>query len=211
MGLGQSGVRRRSGNSQEGQAEAKALSIWNHKPWICNSSVYLETVADAHPKDKQGQTRKGKGKQWGKSCSQPGSTQRKSAVRTQPSSWREEWDNRLLWTVIRGCTQAQSGRRDSPPSHTGKSSTDSLEVAMLEWKEHGMWSQKRWLGPGSASSKAVWHQAWHSTSLSFSSLWTVRWRSRFIIAKTCKQPKCPSTDKWKKKTWCIHMMKYYSV
>ena len=113
--------------------------------------------------------------------------------------------------MIRGCTRARSRRRDSPPSHTEKSSADYLEVAMLEWKEHGMWSQKRWLRPGSASSKAVWHQAWHSTSLSFSSLWTLKWRSRFTLAKTCKQPKCPSTDKCKKKTWCIHMKKYYSV
>ena len=27
----------------------------------------------------------------------------------------------------------------------------------------------------------------------------------FTIAKTCKQPKCPSTDEWIKKMWCIHI------
>ena len=32
----------------------------------------------------------------------------------------------------------------------------------------------------------------------------------FIIAKTWKQPKCPSTEEWIKK-WYIHTMKYYSV
>ena len=30
----------------------------------------------------------------------------------------------------------------------------------------------------------------------------------FTIAKTRKQPKCPSTDKWKKKMW-YRYMKYY--
>jgi len=33
----------------------------------------------------------------------------------------------------------------------------------------------------------------------------------FIIAKTWKQPKCPSTDEWRKKTWYIQTMKYYSA
>lgn len=27
----------------------KALNIWNHKHWMYNSSIYLETVADAYP------------------------------------------------------------------------------------------------------------------------------------------------------------------
>ena len=31
------------------------------------------------------------------------------------------------------------------------------------------------------------------------------------IAKTWKQPKCPSTDKWIKKMRYIYMMKYYSA
>ena len=30
------------------------------------------------------------------------------------------------------------------------------------------------------------------------------------IAKTWKQPKCPSTEEWIKKLWCIYMMEYYS-
>ena len=33
----------------------------------------------------------------------------------------------------------------------------------------------------------------------------------FTIAKTWKQPKCPSTDEWIKKRWCIYIMEYYSV
>uniref|UniRef100_A0A8W4FLQ8 Uncharacterized protein n=2 Tax=Sus scrofa TaxID=9823 RepID=A0A8W4FLQ8_PIG len=33
----------------------------------------------------------------------------------------------------------------------------------------------------------------------------------FTIAKTWKQPKCPSTDDWIKKTWYIYTMEYYSV
>ena len=31
----------------------------------------------------------------------------------------------------------------------------------------------------------------------------------FIIAKTWKQPKCPSTDEWIKKMWYMYTMKYY--
>ena len=33
----------------------------------------------------------------------------------------------------------------------------------------------------------------------------------FTIAKTWKQPKCPSTDEWIKKMWYIYTMEYYSV
>ena len=33
----------------------------------------------------------------------------------------------------------------------------------------------------------------------------------FSIAKTWKQPKCPSTEEWIKKSWYIHMMEYYSA
>ena len=31
------------------------------------------------------------------------------------------------------------------------------------------------------------------------------------IAKTWKQPKCPSTDEWIKKMWHIYTMEYYSA
>ena len=33
----------------------------------------------------------------------------------------------------------------------------------------------------------------------------------FTIAKTRKQPRCPSTDEWIKKLWYIHMIEYYSA
>ena len=33
----------------------------------------------------------------------------------------------------------------------------------------------------------------------------------FTIPKTCKQPKCPSTDEWIKKMWHIYTMEYYSA
>ena len=33
----------------------------------------------------------------------------------------------------------------------------------------------------------------------------------FTIAKTWKQPKCPSIDEWTKKMWCIYTMAYYSA
>ena len=33
----------------------------------------------------------------------------------------------------------------------------------------------------------------------------------FTIARTWKQPRCPSTDEWIKKLWYIHTMKYCSA
>ena len=33
----------------------------------------------------------------------------------------------------------------------------------------------------------------------------------FTIARTWKQPKCPSTDEWIKKKWHIYTMDYYSA
>ena len=33
----------------------------------------------------------------------------------------------------------------------------------------------------------------------------------FTIAKTRKQPKCPSTDNWIRKMWYIYTMEYYSA
>ena len=35
--------------------------------------------------------------------------------------------------------------------------------------------------------------------------------SLFIIAKTWKQPRCPSADKWIRKLWYIDTMEYYSA
>jgi hypothetical protein len=33
----------------------------------------------------------------------------------------------------------------------------------------------------------------------------------FIIAKLCKQPRCPTTDEWIKKMWNLYAMKFYST
>ena len=33
----------------------------------------------------------------------------------------------------------------------------------------------------------------------------------FTIARTWKQPKCPSTEKWIKKMWYIHTMEYITA
>ena len=36
-------------------------------------------------------------------------------------------------------------------------------------------------------------------------------RSGFIIARTWKQPRCPSADEWIRKLWYIYTMEYYSA
>ena len=33
----------------------------------------------------------------------------------------------------------------------------------------------------------------------------------FIIARTWKQPRCPTGDEWIRKQWYIHSMEYYSA
>jgi len=33
----------------------------------------------------------------------------------------------------------------------------------------------------------------------------------FIIARTWKQPRCPSADEWRRKLWYIYTMEYYSA
>jgi hypothetical protein len=33
----------------------------------------------------------------------------------------------------------------------------------------------------------------------------------FIIARSCKEPRCPSTEEWIQKMWYIYTMKYYSA
>ena len=33
----------------------------------------------------------------------------------------------------------------------------------------------------------------------------------FIIARTWKQPRCPSSDEWIRKQWYIYTMEYYSA
>ena len=33
----------------------------------------------------------------------------------------------------------------------------------------------------------------------------------FIIARTWKQPRCPSADEWMRKLWYIYTMEYYSA
>ena len=35
--------------------------------------------------------------------------------------------------------------------------------------------------------------------------------SLFIIARTRKQPRCPSADKWIRKLWYIYSVEYYSA
>ena len=42
--------------------------------------------------------------------------------------------------------------------------------------------------------------------------WTLMFiAALFAIAKTWKQPKCPSTEEWIQKMWYIYTMEYYSA
>ena len=35
--------------------------------------------------------------------------------------------------------------------------------------------------------------------------------AQFTIAKTGKQPKCPSTDEWMKRKWYVYTIEYYAA
>ena len=39
----------------------------------------------------------------------------------------------------------------------------------------------------------------------------ISWLQLFIIARTWKQPRCPSADEWIRKLWYIYTMGYYSA
>ena len=39
----------------------------------------------------------------------------------------------------------------------------------------------------------------------------IRVTALFIIARTWKQPRCPSADEWIRKRWNIYTMEYYSA
>ena len=49
------------------------------------------------------------------------------------------------------------------------------------------------------------------TTIQKESCTTVFLAALFPIARTWKQPKCPSTDEWIKKMWHIYTMEYYSA
>ena len=49
-------------------------------------------------------------------------------------------------------------------------------------------------------------QSYHKDTCS-----TVFIAALFIIVRTWKQPRCPSTKEWIKKIWYIYTLEYYSV
>ena len=49
------------------------------------------------------------------------------------------------------------------------------------------------------------------TIIQIESCTTVFIAALFTIARTWKQPKCPSTDEWIKKMWYIYTVEYYSA
>ena len=53
--------------------------------------------------------------------------------------------------------------------------------------------------------KLITYSATHTSNAAFKK------PSLFTIARTWKQPKCPSTEEWKKKMWYIYTMEYYSA
>ena len=50
-----------------------------------------------------------------------------------------------------------------------------------------------------------------SSYLSVLQIWNYFIAALFTIAKTWKQPNCPSTEEWIGKMWCIQTVKYNSV
>ena len=59
-----------------------------------------------------------------------------------------------------------------------------------------------------SSSDTIYHE---KTIIQKESRTTMFIAALFTIARTWKQPKCPSTDEWIKKMWHIYTMEYYSA
>uniref|UniRef100_A0A8D1H1I1 Uncharacterized protein n=2 Tax=Sus scrofa TaxID=9823 RepID=A0A8D1H1I1_PIG len=56
-----------------------------------------------------------------------------------------------------------------------------------------------------------WAYIWTKLSLKKDTCICMFIATLFTIAKTWKQPKCPSTDKWIRKMWYIYTLEYYSA
>ena len=56
-----------------------------------------------------------------------------------------------------------------------------------------------------------WAYIWTKLSLKKDTCTLMLIAALFAIAKTWKQPKCPSTDDWIRKRWYIYTMEYYSA
>lgn len=81
-----------------------------------------------------------------------------------------------LWIVTLGCNQALSRGRGLPSSHT--------LIHTCLWRLLGYRGKNTAFGVRGGEfeswlclEQAVWHQVRNSTSLSFSSLWTIKWTS----------------------------------
>jgi hypothetical protein len=55
-------------------------------------------------------------------------------------------------------------------------------------------------------------QRYHSQAYTQKMLYpTIRTLALFIIARSWKEPRCPSTEEWIQKMWYIHTMEYYTA
>ena len=78
-------------------------------------------------------------------------------------------------------------------------------------------------GEQCGDSSKSWEQNCHKTQQSHCWAYTLRKTelgytctpmfiaALFIIARTWKQPRCPSADEWIRKVWCIYTVEYYSA
>ena len=60
-----------------------------------------------------------------------------------------------------------------------------------------------WVGRAS-DFRAMFRKSWDTCTPTFTA-------ALFTIARTWKQPRCPSAEKWIRKLWYIYTMEYYSA
>jgi hypothetical protein len=97
-------------------------------------------------------------------------------------------------------------QRNTPPLLVGlQDCTTTMEISLVVFQkiEHSTTRGSRNTSPG--------HIARNVQTGKKDTRSTIFIAALFIIARSWKEPRCPSTEEWVQKTWYIYTMKYYSA
>ena len=154
---------------------------------------------------------------WQRTWEPPGNLTLESSEIWLQNFYRTGWGSRLLeGTKETLCTPGLGRKEQWPPQETDSDLPVSVQESLVEaWVDNGLpRGQWQWI-------QESWHK--YDPAIPLLGIHTEETRSErdtctpvfiaalFIIARTWKQPRCPSADKWIRKLWYIYTMKYYSA